>query len=301
MNLKDVNILSKLKPSTRFLIKRILQSTSRLLGIRLLGNPYIADKLFPQAGGKNGFVINDSTYKIDGYDEYGLAFPSPLYTHGHPDKGWFWESGKEDVDNMINILVDSGIDLTILGHVLDFGCASGRLIRHLYKHKDTEIWGCDISAEHIGWCKEYLSPPFNFITNTTSPHLPFEDGYFSFIYAGSVFTHIDDLADMWFLELKRILQKGGVLYITIHDDSTLDIFKEIKRKDKFASAVINSKEYSEYERSNGKMFVIGRSVYSQVFYNTEYLSRILKDNFELLSVTPKAYRDIQTAYLLRNS
>lgn len=29
--------------------------------------------------------------------------------------------------------------------------------------------------------------------------LKFADGYFDVIYGGSVFTHIDDLADAWFL------------------------------------------------------------------------------------------------------
>jgi SAM-dependent methyltransferase len=62
-----------------------------------------------------------------------------------------------------------------------------------------------------------------FCTTTTAPHLPFEDGYFDLIYAGSVFTHIADLADAWFLELKRIVRPGGRLYITVHDKHTIDL------------------------------------------------------------------------------
>jgi ubiquinone/menaquinone biosynthesis C-methylase UbiE len=47
--------------------------------------------------------------------------------------------------------------------------------------------------------------------NTILPHLPFEDRSFDVVYAGSVFTHIDDLAQTWFLELRRVLHAGGML------------------------------------------------------------------------------------------
>jgi ubiquinone/menaquinone biosynthesis C-methylase UbiE len=71
--------------------------------------------------------------------------------------------------------------------------------------EEMEIWGVDINARHIVWCQENLIPPFNFATVTIEPHLPFKDEYFDLIYCGSVFTHIDDLAYTWLLELKRIM------------------------------------------------------------------------------------------------
>jgi len=123
---------------------------------------------------------------------------------------------------MKQILDSSGFSIRDGSRVLDLGCASGRMIRWLVDFAEQcEIWGVDISAEHIIWCQEYLSPPFNFATVTTSPHLPFEDGYFDLIYCGSVFTHISDLADAWLLELKRIMRRDGRLYITVHDKHTV--------------------------------------------------------------------------------
>jgi ubiquinone/menaquinone biosynthesis C-methylase UbiE len=64
-----------------------------------------------------------------------------------------------------------------------------------------------------------------FANTTTLPHVPYEDNYFDLIYAGSVFTHIADLADAWLLELKRILRPGGMLYVTVHDDHTLEVLR----------------------------------------------------------------------------
>ncbi len=73
----------------------------------------------------------------------------------------------------------------------------------------TERWGCDIKGETIAWCQQHPSPPMHFVTTTTLPHLPFEDKYFDFVYCGSVFTHIIDLPDAWFLELRREIRPAG--------------------------------------------------------------------------------------------
>jgi len=116
-------------------------------------------------------------------------------------------SGEVDISTMLQLLNDSGYGVDRLHRILDWGCGAGRMIRWLKNIATTgEVWGADISSAHIFWCKRYLSPPFNFFTTTTIPHLPFEDRYFDFIYARSVFTHVDDLAEAWLLELRRILQ-----------------------------------------------------------------------------------------------
>ena len=68
-------------------------------------------------------------------------------------------------------------------------------------------------------------PAFHFITTTTVPHLPFEDRHFGFIFAGSVFTHIDDLADTWIAELRRILRPGGKLFMTVHLENDIALLE----------------------------------------------------------------------------
>src|SRR5688572_19237180 len=118
---------------------------------------------------------------------------------------------------MLDILGHAGAPGEALGDILEFGCGEGRLIRWLeHLAGERESWGTDIDAGLIVWCKQNLSPPFRFITTTTVPHLPFEDRHFGFIYAGSVFTHIDDMADTWFAELRRVLRPGGKLFVTVH-------------------------------------------------------------------------------------
>lgn len=129
--------------------------------------------------------------------------------------------GRNDMTGMRRILEADGFDM--MGEkIMEFGCSGGRLMRHLEAEAQAnEVWGIDLHSAAIHWAQAHLSPPFHFMTNTTVPHLPFEDNTFGLIFAGSVWTHIGELDDAWLLEIRRILRPGGRLYITISDENTL--------------------------------------------------------------------------------
>lgn len=138
--------------------------------------------------------------------------------------GGYLKTGQKDVAKMRAALEAAGHPLVEGQRVLELGCASGRMLRWLYDVSDRcEIWGADIEAPCIVWAGQNLSPSFHFVTISSLAHLPFEDRYFDLIFAGSVFTHIEDMAQAWFLELRRVLKPGGVLYVTIHDKHTIEL------------------------------------------------------------------------------
>lgn len=203
----------------------------------------------------------------------------------------YLSTGEKDVTQMLDLLKASDFELRPGNRALEMGCATGRMIRHLKPFtEDCEIWGTDIDAKYIYWCQQNLNPPFHFATTTTIPHLPFGDGYFNLIYTGSVFTHIDDLAEAWFLELSRLLSPGGRLYVTICDENTVDLL-ETGTKDNYVMAHKIMSSYDLYNQSKKAfgMLVVGRDTASQVFYNLDYLRKILPPTLELLSVTQEAY------------
>ena len=156
-------------------------------------------------------------------DEQGLPVP--------PEQLWdglganlieYLSVGKEHADNMRQALARQSVEMP--DTILDFGCGAGRMIRWLKPEAERGIvWGCDITAEYIHWLQRNLRPPFRFFTSTTLPTLPFPDGYFGLVYAGSVLTHIADLAEAWLLELRRIIRPGGVAYLTVHDAAAADL------------------------------------------------------------------------------
>ena len=183
---------------------------------------------------------------------------------------------------------------------MDFGCGAGRMIRWLNPYADkSEIWGTDISADHITWAINNLSPPFNFATTTTIPHLPFDEKYFELIYAGSVFTHIDDLVEAWLLELRRILNKNGCIYITIQDKNSIMQLKSSKYYKNIWLKTYIEENPRFIEAGDDFEKIVGlRGTRSQVFYDIDYFKKLVRNIFEIVSVNEDAY-GFQTAVLLK--
>lgn len=211
----------------------------------------------------------------------------------------YMECGERNVAEMSQVLRDSGFEISTAKRILDFGCASGRMLSHVSGvAPQAQCWGTDISAEHIRWCRHNLSPPMNFAVTTKIPHLPFRDRFFDLIYCGSVFTHIEDLEESWLLELGRILEPGGRLYVTIHDEHTVRLFDE-GRPEPLAQQMMNTPTYFD-NRHDFRMMVVGRDDMSLVFYHSDYFRSIIPPVFRWVSHTPAAY-GYQSAVVLERT
>lgn len=269
------------------------------------------------------------------YEPEMASYTLPAYSHAYqtnrmsslpvpPQSMWvsygstneeYLQSGKDDVESMGRILDASGFSLSNAGRILEFGCAAGRMIRWLQDHASScELWGVDIWASAILWCKEHLSPPFHFATTTSIPHLPFEDGYFNLIYAGSIFTHIDDLCDAWFLELRRVLRPGGKLYFTINDHNAVSVFEGERTEDEFQRYYKRTggreawenfvdkswrltPEYQKFKNKEVCMATVNRWNEPHVLWDVDFLCKRREPFYRVLSINKRAYGH-QTAVLL---
>ena len=203
--------------------------------------------------------------------------------------------GRRDVESMRRLLAEAGIELSSCKRVLDLGCGSGRMLRWL-DGAGAEVWGSDVSASHIVWCQQNLSPPYRFLTNTSCPHLPFESGYFDLIYAGSLFTHISELVDAWLLEIRRLLRAGGAAYVTILDEHTLRALDRNPHRP-LARRLRNEPEARQFWRSSFGMFTLRRGFDALVFYTDGFVRDAWGPIMPIVSITPEAY-DIQSAVLM---
>lgn len=151
-----------------------------------------------------------------------LPLPPPLLRAGYApyDDAAYLQRGVNDVGAMRAMIAREAPEAGPIRRVLDWGCSSGRMIRHWgdVAAEGGEVWGCDICSESVNWASENLSPPFRFFQSTMRPSLPLGDGAMDLVYACSVFTHIRELYDTWLMELRRVVRPGGLVLTTILDE-----------------------------------------------------------------------------------
>lgn len=103
----------------------------------------------------------------------------------------------------------------------DFGCASGRVLRHQrILRPSSRTMGSDINPNNIAFARSFLPPEIVAFHNVSFPPLPLPDNSVDLVTAFSVFTHIDEFEDAWLLEISRILKPGGVAFLTVHTERT---------------------------------------------------------------------------------
>lgn len=148
--------------------------------------------------------------------------PSELVNRVFSVGGWsepdrvYQQMGAETKDALLRLLP---ADWSFAGkRVLDFGCGSGRTLRHfLEEAEEAEFWGADIDGPSIDWIQRSLCPPLHAWKCAQGPPLGLEPGSFDLIWAISVFTHLPQWTSLpWLLELHRLLKHNGLLIATYH-------------------------------------------------------------------------------------
>jgi SAM-dependent methyltransferase len=156
------------------------------------------------------FADNHSDFPIPPADLMFEAF-------GHTNSETYFRTGDEHAQLVARLLSEhvhhSG------PRVCEWGCGPGRIIRHLREQpgmKDAKLVGVDFNPRSIQWCQHNI-PGVSFENNRLHPPLPFPNESFDFIYALSVFTHLDESGwTQWMQELVRVTAKGGAVLFTTH-------------------------------------------------------------------------------------
>ena len=289
--------MSRWRP--RALLRRAEHALSSGRGI--ISNQFVAAKLLPLAP--------ESRYALLARPEPGpiaddgLPIPPPeLWQRWSATAEEYLGTGSQDTASMLDTLAQAGVRPNELSRVLDFGCAEGRMLRFFPRTADSVRWGVDINAQRIAWAQQHLSPPLLFATTTTAPHLPFQDDYFDLVYALSVFTHISDLADAWFLELLRVVRPTGYIWLTIHDQHSVELLLgRHAEENRYGEMVAIARQLDQATSAlDGEWvyFAVMADPGAQVFYNADYLVERWSQLAEPLAVQPEA-TGYQTALVFR--
>jgi SAM-dependent methyltransferase len=167
------------------------------------------------------------------YRAYALKDPYPIPALEDrecyfPDQDYdYWISGLTDFLRIREALEDEGVKISQSFRILDFGCSSGRVLRHFASHTPAaQLYATDVNANHIEWLDRYMREKVTCFQCMNLPTLPLEDNSFDLIYAFSVFTHIDEMEAAWLAELHRVLKKGGCAWFSIQSEDTWRLLED---------------------------------------------------------------------------
>jgi SAM-dependent methyltransferase len=178
-------------------------------------------------------------------------------------------------------------DLPRGARLLDFGCGSGRVLRHLVG--EWELYGCDTDAEAIAWSQRHL--PARFSTNAALPPLPFESEFFAGVFSVSVFTHLPmELQRAWAAELGRILVRDGLCVVSVLGPELLDNYPDL-----------GIPEHRARLAADGFLYIDGGTHFSNktAVHTQDAITRIFTPEFEIIEYLPGGLDGFQSLVVLR--
>lgn len=215
--------------------------------------------------------------------------------HGALDAESFLQIGTNLAQNIRDLCALAERDLYSFQNVLDFGCGSGRVIRNFQDAPSScRLFGTDIDAELVGWCKEHL-PGVQWSVNGYQPPLQFEDNAFDLIYAISVFTHLDEqFQHAWLAELNRIAKPGATLILSVQGDYCVgQLAPSLQTR-------IQSDGFLFLTGATGKLKIDKLPDFYQTAYHTrEYIQREWSAYFDVVRYVQRGINNHHDAVLLR--
>ncbi len=254
---------------------------------------------WPQRTGQETWSLPSAEDRATPAGEDGLPVPPESLMRGEA-ANWpeLHAAGRRCAALIQALLCEAGVVLPLRPRIVDLGCGIGGVLRAFRAEAEQgEVWGLDGSARHIAWLDRHFSPPFHLATITDQPHLPFADGHFDLVYAGSLFTKVGVLAAAWLQEIRRVMAPGGAAVLAFHDDATVAALLEDPRYRDSALARRYRAALSDSARARYDVLAIGGEE-PAVFYRQAEICRRVAGSFEVLGVHPALW-DCRTAFLLR--
>jgi SAM-dependent methyltransferase len=168
-------------------------------------------------------------------------------------------------------------------NILDWGCGAARVMRYFMRQDAFFPYGVDVDACNIKWCQEAFGKTGEFRLIEPLAELPFAANAFDVAYGISVFTHLSQESErFWLRELHRVLKKGALAVMTVHGE--LAFFKAVN--DLFAYIPLVRDGFLDVGacpdlRIEGRE-TISESLYRNVFHTRQYLEAVWGEYFTIV-------------------
>lgn len=191
--------------------------------------------------------------------------------------------------------------------VLDFGIGPGRLAR-MFKGFQGRYTGVDVDARHLAWVSSALDYVTAIATEPKRP-LPLADRRFDCIISISVFTHMNERDQIFYLEeLARVARPGAILLITVHGERAL-------RRAETDPSILTMLSVPEQAIADtrvrfpvpGFSFILQQEGhlttseydYGITFISQDYVGRVWSRYFDVVRVSGGGIHDFQDIVVLR--
>jgi SAM-dependent methyltransferase len=222
----------------------------------------------------------------------GLTVPKDFAAHG--------------CDILEALTIASPTPINELTNILDFGVGVGRLAR-MFKGFRGKYTGIDVDARHVEWVSSALDYVTGIVTKPKQA-LPLTDKYFDCIISISVFTHMNEHDQFFYLkELARVAQAGSSLFLTVHGERALQ--RAETESQIFQMLSVKRSEITETRHhflSEGFNFILQQGHltssnydYGITFISENYIEREWSKYFDVVQIFSGAIHDFQDIVLLK--
>lgn len=233
-------------------------------------------------------------------EEFPLPPPTMRPGYAPDDDTLYLQWGKSDHD-VIARLVKKHLGMRRDMTILDWGCSSGRVLRHFEEEHREFGWnlvGIDIQDHLVEWLRRHFPSHIRVLGGSMFPHLPFRDSSIDIIYGISVFTHTKYLWDMWLEEFRRVLKPGGLCLQTVQCEPAWRHYHANREVDwvkaGHPASMLAKPEIDE------DFFFYGNGAVSQTFWREKTLRAYWSRIMEVVDVLPPPEFSYQNWVVLRN-
>lgn len=210
------------------------------------------------------------------------------------DKNFFYATSLTSFRNFYS-LVEQYADELPVRNVLDWGCGIGRLATMFIHTTAIEsIFGCDIDAESINWCRENLRGDYSVVP--LHPPTSYSADFFDLIVSQSVLTHLTRKVQLeWLAEMRRILRPGGLFLASVHGEFAT--FFEFEGR----VEITLTDEINDGQKDHNLDGVIEDGYYRGTFQREAYTRRIFGQYFEVLEYIVGGSGNYQDIVVMRKT
>jgi SAM-dependent methyltransferase len=192
----------------------------------------------------------------------------------------------------------TGRSIEACGPILDWGVGCARIARFFPEHLRGRVYGVDIDALNIDWCRKNI-PGIQFEVTSPAPPLPFADRHFELVYGHSVLTHLSENDQRaWLHELARVTRPGGHCLLTVLAE--VSWFIRYYPDGRCPDSVAEFLETGFFDDGTMDVGVDSATpgTYRNVSHTQPYIRRVWSEYFEVVSIIQN-FADLQSLVVLR--